>query len=68
MTTTAETRVGRPAAAIDALRKFDALREDRRRHVLADLRRECAFAGIRAESPRDLGPEGERLAREERWT
>jgi hypothetical protein len=36
--------------------------------VLAALRRACTFAGIRAESPRDLGPEGEQLAKEERWT
>jgi hypothetical protein len=59
---TAETRVARAAAAVDALR------EDRCRRVLADLRRECASAGIRAESPLDLGPEGEQLAKEERWT
>jgi hypothetical protein len=68
VTTATDQRAARAAAAVDALRKFDALREDRRRHVLADLRRACAFAGIRAESPRDLDPEGERLAREERWT
>lgn len=35
---------------------------------LDDLRRDCASAGITAESPADLGPEGERLAREERWS
>lgn len=34
--------------------------------VLADLRIACVFAGIRAESPDHLDPEGERMAREER--
>jgi hypothetical protein len=36
--------------------------------VLAALRDECTEAGITAVSPPGLGPEGERLAREERWT
>ena len=44
-----------------------AVRADSRA-LLADLRADCAAAGITASSPADLGPEDERLAREERWT
>ena len=57
--TNAETRARESLAAL-----LDTLHSDR----LARLRRECAAAGITAESPDHLDADTERLAREERWT
>ncbi len=51
-----DTRDGR-----DLLRLFDRSAE-----TLARLRASCLAAGITAESPAQLDPEGERLARLER--
>jgi hypothetical protein len=36
--------------------------------TLAELRTALIAAGVTAECPDYLGPEGEHLAREERWT
>jgi len=58
-TTTPETRARESLAAL-----LDTLHADR----LARLCRECAAAGITAESPDHLDAEGDRLAREEKWT